>query len=93
MTVNYDTYIAEKKAFFEKHDYNYKCDTSSMDMYGRYTKTYSFEDGAQWMELMSDEYVEQEVEVKLVKMNVKFHLFKTEFWSTESGSKYYYEKY
>lgn len=93
MTVNYNTYFAEKKAFFEKHDYNYKCDTSSIDMYGRYTKTYTFEDGAQWMELMSDEYVEQEVEVKLVKMSVEFHMLKTEFWSTESGSKYYYEKY
>lgn len=93
MTVSYAQYAAEKRDFFKSHNCDYKCDTSSMDMYGRYTKTYSFEDGAQWVELMSDEYVEQEVEVKFVKMNMKFHMFKTEFWSTESGSKYYYEKF
>lgn len=93
MTVNYETYMNDKKAFFEKHNYDYRCDTYSMDMYGRYTKTYSFEDGAQWMELMSDEYVEQEVMVKFVKMNAKFHMFKIEYWSTECGSKFYYEKY
>ena len=52
MTVNYNTYNEEKKAFFNKHHNDFRCDTSSMDEYGRYLKTYTFEEGAQWGEAM-----------------------------------------
>lgn len=50
-----------------------------MDEYGRYWKTYTFEDGAQWCEAMSPEYVSQEVEVKMCKMNIEVKMFRTEF--------------
>ena len=93
MTTTYEVYANDKKNFFEKHDYNYTINTSSMDKYGRYTKTYNFEDGAVWSELMSPETIEQEIEVKFLKVKVNVELFKTEYWSTESASKYYYEKY
>lgn len=79
MTVNYNTYNEEKKAFFNKHHNDFRCDTSSMDEYGRYWKTYTFEDGAQWCEAMSPEYVSQEVEVKMCKMNIEVKMFRTEF--------------
>lgn len=93
MVVTYNEYMEDKKAFFEKHDYDYTVDTSSMDEYGRYYKTYNFTDGAQWYEAMSPEYVTETIEVKLVKIDVDIKLFRTEYWSTESGSKYYYEKF
>ena len=93
MTVTYKEYMNDKRTFFEKHDYNFTTETSPMDEYGRYHKTYSFEDGAQWMETMSPEYVTETVEVKLVKVDVEIKLFRTEYWNTESGSKYYYEKF
>ena len=38
MTVNYNTYNEEKKVFFNKHHNDFRCDTSSMDEYGRYWK-------------------------------------------------------
>ncbi len=94
MIVNYNTYNKEKKAFFKKHHNNFICDTSSMDEYGRYRKIYTFEDGAQWYEEMSPEYVSQEIEVKMCKMNIEVKMFRTEFWNTDdASSKYYYEKY
>ena len=33
MTVNYNDYTNEKKAFFKKHHNDFRCDTSSMDEY------------------------------------------------------------
>ena len=42
---------------------------------------------------MSLEYVDYEVEVKLVKIYKTIKMFRTEFWSTESVSKYYYERF
>ncbi|MDD6648285.1 MAG: hypothetical protein PUF60_10870 [Firmicutes bacterium] len=93
MIVTAKEYVNDRIRFFEKHDYNYRVDTSPMDEYGRYSKTYNFTDGAQWFEVMSPEYVEHKIEVKLVKTTVEIKLFKTEYWSTESGSKYCYEKF
>lgn len=93
MTVTYKEYTEDKRNFFEKHDYDFTCDTSNMDEYGRYCKTYSFADGAQWIEDMcpTTEVVETEVCKAKVKITVK--MFRTEYYSTESGSKYYYEKF
>lgn len=93
MTVTYKEYMEDKKAFFEKHEYNYSVDTSSMDKYGRYHKIYNFEDGAQWYETMNPVTVTKTVEVELVKVDVDIKLFQTEYWSSEASSKYYYEKF
>ena len=94
MTVNYNTYNEERKAFFKKHHNYFNCETSYMDCYGRYHKVYSFADGAQWHEIMSPEYVSREVEIKMCKVMVEVKMFRTEFWSTDnSSSKYYYEKF
>lgn len=94
MTVNYETYNNEKLAFIRKHDKKeWHIETSPMDEYGVYYKTYIFEDGAQWCERMSPEYETIETEVHFVKVKAEVKFLKTEFWSTESGSKYYYEKF
>lgn len=95
MTVTYKEYMEDKKAFFEKHDYDYTVDTSLMDEYGRYYKTYNFSDGAQWFEAMSPVTVTKTVEVEMVKVkvDVDIKLFRTEYWNTKSGSKYYFEKF
>lgn len=93
MITTYTQYSEEKLNFFRKHDSDYTVDTTPMDEYGRYWKTYSFTDGAKWYEAMSPEYVSQKIEVKLVKVNVEVKMFRTEYWSTEEPSKYYYEKF
>lgn len=93
MTVSYKDYNEEKRKFFEKHKNDFKCNTSSMDEYGRYWKDYIFSDGAVWYEAMCSEYVRETVEVKKVNVTVEVKMLRTEFWSSECGSKYYYEKF
>lgn len=93
MTVNYETYNADKQAFFSKHrNSDWGVDTSPMDEYGRYWKTYTFEDGAQWCERMEIKHIPTEVEVKMIKTTIEIELQEIEYWSTESPSKCYYEK-
>lgn len=94
MTVTHGIYRTQQAQFFKKHsDANWTVETSPMDEYGTYYKNYYFDDGAVWSERMSVEYVQQEIEVKFVKMTVEVKMLRTEFWSTESKSKFYYEKY
>lgn len=94
MTVNYKDYTSEKKAFFNKHHNDFRCETSSMDEYGRYHKTYVFADNAVWYETMGPTYETAEVEIKFVKVTVEVKMFRTEFWSSDNAnSKYYFEKF
>lgn len=97
MTVTYNEYNDEKRKFFTKHRHDFKCDTSPMDEYGRYWKTYVFKDGAQWCEAMSP--VEETIETKTIVHNIELvfkndvKFMRVEYWTTEFGSKYYYEKW
>ena len=94
MTVTYKEYMGMKRAFFEKHNYDFRTETSPMDEYGRYVKTYNFEDGAQWFEQMSPEYVREIVKIKLAQVEVEVKMLRTEYWNTENASsRYYYEKF
>ena len=93
MTVTFKQYLEDKKAFFEKHKYDYRVETSSLDEGDRYHKTYSFNDGAKWSETMEPTYEQVEIEIKKVKVKVDIPLYRTEYLNTEQGSNYYYEKY
>lgn len=93
MTVNYETYDNEKTNFFKKHDNDFKVDTSSMDEYGRYWKTYTFEDGANWYEAMSPIEETSKIIIHECEVEVKVKFLRVEFWSSEFGSKYYYEQF
>lgn len=93
MTVDYKGYMTDKMEFISKHNHDYELTTSPMDDYGVYCKTYVFTDGAIWYERMSPEVVSAVVEVHGCKCRVEVNLFRTEFWSTEAGSKYYYEQF
>ena len=94
MTVSYNDYVNEKQVFFNKHHNDFRCETSSMDEYGRYYKTYVFADNAIWYETMSPTYEIAEVEIKLVKVQVEVKMLRTEFWNTDdANSKFYFEKF
>ena len=81
-----------KRLFFEKHKNDFVCDTSPMDGYGIYYKTYTFSDNASWYERMSPEFVESSVTAKGITIPVTVKMFKVEFWNSDVGfSKYYYE--
>ena len=93
MNTNYDTFWREKKDFCQNHDSDYTVCTSPMDEYGRWHKTYLFTDGAVWSELMTPEFETAYTEVHGVRVEVEVKMLKTEYWSTEQGSKYYWEKF
>lgn len=93
MVATYNEYQKEKLAFFEKHNYDYIVETSSMDEYGTYYKTYRFNDNAVWSERTSPQYVQVNVEVYKVQATAEVKMLCTEYWSTETKSKFYYENY
>lgn len=93
-TATAQEYFDEKKAFFKKHHNDFTVDTSSMDEYDRWYKDYIFSDGAQWHECYSPVYEDGVALVKGVEIQIKgIKLLRTEYYSTEAGSRYTYEKY
>lgn len=84
-------YLDEKKAFFNKHG-EYHVVDHGME-YDRYFKTYAFADGAGWYEECGACSEDVEVEVHGIKVKSTVKLFRVEYWSSESPSKFYYEKY
>lgn len=94
MIVTQEQYLQEFKAFFKKHGNDFNVFTSQMNSAGCWYKTYAFADGAQWHENYSPEYEDGIAEVKGVKVQLKgIKLLRTEFYSTETPSKYMYEAY
>ena len=95
MTVIGKEYAAEKKAFIRKHGTkDWRVETSPMDEYDVYYKTYIFGDNAVWYERMSPEWEDIEAEAHGCKFKVSVKFFRTEYWNTDNAcSKYYYEKY
>lgn len=93
MTVTTDEYNREKMDFIRKHNENAECKvfTSPMEN-NRYHKEYCWSNGAAWMEVTELVTEEKEVEAHGLTFKVEVEMWKTEFWSTERGSKYVYEK-
>lgn len=98
MTLNYTEYHEIKDRFFAKHKHDFQIDTSPMDRDGKYNKTYSFRDGAQWIDVYRPVWrtIEIQTEIEKVKVTVKqdIKLFETESWNTDNAkSIFYYEKF
>lgn len=91
--VNYQEFMKIKAEFFKKHD-DWSVDTSPMDEYGAYSKSYICTDGARWIENMRPVWEKVTVEVKGVKIPVSVKLFETEAYNTDNAdSVFYYEKF
>lgn len=93
MTVSYTEYNQEFVSFAKKHNAKAECRiyTSPMEN-NRYHKEYCWEDGANWFEITEFITEEKEVEAHGLTFKVEVEMWRTEFWSTESGSKYFYCK-
>lgn len=93
MTVTYKQYIDEMIAFSKKHNAKGQCKITTSPMENnRYHKEYCWEDGANWYEVTELINEEKEVEAHGLIFKVNVEMWRTEFWSTESPSKYYYCK-
>lgn len=98
MVYNYKEYHEIKDRFFSKHHHDFTIDTGAMDRDGKYNKTYSFRDGAQWIDVYRPVWrtIEITTEIERVPITVKqdVKLFETESWNTDDPkSIYYYEKF
>lgn len=92
MTVTYSEYAKELTEFAKKHRcYDAHCYTSPMDN-NRYHKERCWADGANWYEVTELVTETKEVEAHGLKFEVEVEFWRTEYWSTESGSKFFYEK-
>lgn len=92
------TYTELLKTFIKKHSGAYMLTTSSLREDGSYIKTYTFGDGAQFVEVNRPVFEDVQVEttVKGIKIILKdtVKLLETECWSTdESKSIKFYERW
>lgn len=90
-------YEKAKIEFLHRHN-DWTVETSPMNQYGEYHKTYICEDGAVWTELNRPVDADTEVEVEICKVKVKtkvqVKLLETEGWSTDDATSIYcYEKF
>ena len=97
MTITAAEYQDRKMAFLRKHE-DWTVETSPMNEYGQYHKTYICRDHAVFTEINEPVYetVEIETEVKGVKIQIKqeVKLFRTEGWSTDDATSIIcYEKF
>lgn len=84
----------EKKKFeFLNKANDWKVETSSIDEYGKYVKTYICDNGNVLTEVNKPVYEKVEVEVKGVKANVEVKLFESEMFSNKFGSVFTYDKF
>ena len=89
--VRSEEYEEMKKSFFRRHKRDFQIDTRG-SFAEKYYKTYVFEDGAIWYEVMMRIYEGAEAEVHGIKIPVEVELTQTEFWSSDdSESRYYFE--
>lgn len=93
MTTTYKEYMDEKIKFYQKHNEksDYVIHDSGMEN-NKYHKITAWEHGAEWTEIT--ELIEVPAIAKAecgIETPVTVKLWKTEYWSTESGSKYLYE--
>lgn len=88
---DYKQYMKEMVEFFHKHG-EFTLETSDMK-HNRYRKTYTFADGATWYEVCGSMFEMAEAEVHGLKFSMEVRLFRVEYWSSEAGSKFYYEKF
>lgn len=95
MTVTYEEYEIERINFIKKNsEHEWEVKMSPMDEYGRYSKTYIFDNGAQWFETCGPVTEIAQFEHRGMTFEAEVKMFRVEFFSTDdSKSKYYYERF
>lgn len=93
MTVTYKEYNEELAKFAQKHNSKSDCKIYTSGLENNvYHKEYCWEHGANWYERTELITETKEVEAHGLIFKVEVQMWRTEFWSTESGSKYFYCK-
>ena len=86
-------YIDEKVVFSQKHNKKGECKVYTSPMVNNgYHKEIVWDDGHMWCEVTELVTEDVEVEIHGLKTWTTIELWKTEYWTTESKSKYLWEK-
>lgn len=93
MEVSFETYLNDLHEFAQKHNASgeFKLFTSGLED-DKYTKAYAWEDGAQFFEVNEKIWEHAEVEIHGLRVPTYIELWRTEYWSTDYGSRYVYQK-
>ena len=92
MILSQKEYEAKKIEFLREAD-DWKVETSQMDEYGKYVKTYICDNGNVLTEVNRPVYETVEIEVKGVKCKAQVKLFESEMFSNKWGSVFTYDKF
>ncbi len=93
MTVTFEEYMKDKIAFAQKHNKKAECRTYTSPMVNNaYHKEMCWSDGHSFYE--ATELIKENIEVEAhgIKTTVAVEFWRTEYWSTEAQSKYFYER-
>ena len=93
MAATFREYDKKYTDFCLKHNAKAECKVFTSPMVdNRYHKEICWDDGAMWCEIT--ELVTESVNIQVhgINVDVDVQLWKTEYWSTESKSEYYYSK-
>lgn len=85
-------YEDAKREFFAKHQNDFNLETTGNSA-EYYRKIYTFSDGASWYEVMMKVTKEVDVTVNCCNVRINIDFLQTEYWSSESNSKFYYEQW
>lgn len=88
----FQEYMTQKAEFFKRHGECYVHD-HGMKSNDSYFKSYDFADGAKWCELSGPVIENTTVEVRGLKVRTAVKIFRTEYWSTEADSQFFYDLY
>lgn len=92
MTVTMKEYWEDKQRFFKKHPIM-SIITSNMDEYGCWHKVYICEGNHELTECYTPTIESGIAVIRGVEVKTEVKMLRTEYYSTEFGSKYTYEKY
>lgn len=93
MTILSQKEYETKKIEFLREADDWKVETSQMDEYGKYVRTYICDNGNVLTEVNRPVYETVEIEVKGVKCKVQVKLFESEMFSNKWGSVFTYDKF
>lgn len=90
--VSYEQYTNEKFSFIKRHKNLMTTHTSNMEN-DKYLKTYVCNDGKVFYENIYPIYEDVETTTKGLVWKFQVKLMCVEFWSSDSPSKFYYERW
>lgn len=90
--VTYQEYNKDFLDFNSRHGHAWHVETTDI-INNSWMKIYTFGDGAKWWESIGPSFESVDVVCKGVHLRLPVKLLRVEYWTSESSSKFYYDKF